>query len=425
MQDDCALTLSTSSTAAVDAYVEGVTRLLCAQPGIETALQDALHADPQFALAHAALARAHQLHARPQQARAAMAQALALIDQTSARERGHIQALSLVLQGDADRALTAIREHLEKFPRDRMVMAPCVGVFGLFGFSGLSGREQALDAFFQQYESACRDDWWFLAVRAFAQCETGQLGLARQAIERSLQLRSDNANAAHIHMHVAYEDGERTHAFTWLTRWLQDYDRAGLMHCHLSWHLALCALENGDDSTAWRVIDAQVQPDVAWGPPLNVLTDTASFLLRAELSGMPRETQRWQRLARYALAVFPQPTVTFAEMHVLLALTMSGQDAAASARADGARAPAADLLPVLNRAWMAFAQGDDAEVLRQISPMLASHERLGGSRAQRDLLEHVAWVAATHLGQDPSMLRSRGIPLPHALRQPSTPRSLS
>ena len=44
--------LTTSSRAAVDAYIEGADRLLSVQPGAETYVRRAIDADPSFALAH-------------------------------------------------------------------------------------------------------------------------------------------------------------------------------------------------------------------------------------------------------------------------------------------------------------------------------------------------------------------------------------
>ncbi|HEX5092600.1 MAG TPA: tetratricopeptide repeat protein, partial [Burkholderiales bacterium] len=68
---------TTSSAAALDAYREGVDRLLTAKPLPEEAFARALAADPDFALAHAALARAQFLVARIPEAKAAAAKARA------------------------------------------------------------------------------------------------------------------------------------------------------------------------------------------------------------------------------------------------------------------------------------------------------------------------------------------------------------
>src|ERR671918_315969 len=61
--DRYGLPLSTSSTAARDAYVAGVDCVLSAAHGDQAHLERAVEADPDFALAHAALARARFLMA--------------------------------------------------------------------------------------------------------------------------------------------------------------------------------------------------------------------------------------------------------------------------------------------------------------------------------------------------------------------------
>ena len=58
--------LSTTSTAARDAYLAGVDALLAATPGMDTAFARAAEADESFALAHISLARAKQLIAKQQ-----------------------------------------------------------------------------------------------------------------------------------------------------------------------------------------------------------------------------------------------------------------------------------------------------------------------------------------------------------------------
>ena len=60
-EDRYGLPLTTQSLRAVDAYVEGVDRLLSVQPGADRCFRLALDADPGFALAHIALARTQQL----------------------------------------------------------------------------------------------------------------------------------------------------------------------------------------------------------------------------------------------------------------------------------------------------------------------------------------------------------------------------
>ncbi|MEI6546275.1 MAG: tetratricopeptide repeat protein, partial [Burkholderiales bacterium] len=143
-EDAFGLEMSTDSPVAHEAYLDAVERFLCALPGMEAAAQRAIDADPRCALARTVLARAHQLHGRGAEARAAMTGAVLAVAGQSERERSHVHTLERVVMGDGAGAMAAARSHLQTWPRDFMVMAPCAGVFGLIGFSGLAGREQAL-----------------------------------------------------------------------------------------------------------------------------------------------------------------------------------------------------------------------------------------------------------------------------------------
>ena len=72
------LPLTTFSDAAAFAYNEGLDRLLSAWTGAEEAMDRAIAADPDFALAHIARARLHQIFGRAAEARACAARAIAL-----------------------------------------------------------------------------------------------------------------------------------------------------------------------------------------------------------------------------------------------------------------------------------------------------------------------------------------------------------
>jgi hypothetical protein len=186
-----------------------------------------------------------------------------------------------------------------------------------------------------------------------SQCEIGHLEAAQANIERSLKLQPRNANGAHIRTHIAYERDDGEPARTWLSRWMEDYPVAGFMHCHLSWHLALAALDAGDLESAWKTFDTAVKPGAAWGPPLNVMTDGVSFVLRAELAGAPRSLPRWQQLADYAAHTFPKNGAAFADVHAALAFAMAGRTTDWQRVRAHASGPAAELVTGLADAFEA------------------------------------------------------------------------
>lgn len=116
LADRYGLSLSTASPVARDAYVEGADCILSAVAGAEAYLARALEADPEFALAHIALARALFLTAQVPQARTAAARARELASRATPREQSHVNAIALAIEGKPPDALVATREHVALFP---------------------------------------------------------------------------------------------------------------------------------------------------------------------------------------------------------------------------------------------------------------------------------------------------------------------
>jgi hypothetical protein len=399
LQDRYGNALSTSSVAARDAYVEGVDSLMAATPGMDTAFQDAVTADDGFALGHIALARSKQLMGRGHEAKAPLARARELAAATTLREQSQIAVFYRILTGQAAAALAAIHEHMKSWPRDAMALAPATSVFGLIGFSGKVGREIDQLAILAPLEKHYGNDWWYRTQLAFAQIELQRHDEGLRNIEIALEGFPRSAHAAHIRAHLFYELGDREAGLAYLADWTKDYAREGLLHCHISWHVALWSLETGRRKDAWRVYDEALRPGAAWGPQINVLTDCAAFLARAEVAGEPRRPEPWQELGTYAARWFPNSGINFADFHSALAFAMSGDGASLQKIIDQPKGPAADMMAPLARGFDAFARGDWSVAVDEIEPLLATHERLGGSRAQRDLLEYLVTSAMLRAGR--------------------------
>ena len=391
--------LSTTSLTAHDAYLTGADLLLSANAGTETAFRQAIAADDGFALGHIALARTLQVQGRGGEVKAPLARAKVLASATTEREQSHIAIFVKILEGQGAAALEAIREHLKTWPRDAMALAPATSVFGLIGFSGKAGREVDQLALLEPLIAHYGDDWWFRMVLAFAEIELQHLDRGLRNIEQSLATFPRNAHAAHVRAHLYYESGERQAGLAYLTQWAKDYPRDGQIHCHVNWHIALWNLETGRRDEAWRVYSQALRPGASWGPQLNVLTDCASFLFRAEIAGEPRRADYWQELSAYATQWFPNSGVAFADVHSALAFAMAGDGEALTRIAESPKGAAADVIAPIARGFRAFARGDWDTAVSLIEPVLATHERIGGSRAQRDLLEYAVVAAMLRAGR--------------------------
>ena len=426
LTDRYELPLSTASSAARDAYVQGCEAKLTMYPGAVEAFDRAIAADPGFALAHAA--RAHLLLERGDAAaaRASMAAANSLAAGLTAREASHIAFFDLLSAGDAEAALAALPAHLNAWPRDALVLGTTAFTNGLIGSSGRAGQKRALLDLLDRLAPSYGDDWWFTAHHGMALSENGQRDAARPKIDRSFAQNPSNPWAAHARAHLCYEEGEPNAARAFLASWLTTYPRNGLLYSHLSWHLALGDLEAGDAAAAFRLFREAFSPDVHSGPPRGKVNDAVSFLWRWELAGHPRDAAAWRMMHDFANRAFPRAGVAFSDMHIALAQVVAGNDAALEARARQidelarqARYPSGPFVPAVSRAFAAFERRDFSAAIAALEPIAGELERLGGSRAQLDLVEFTllkAYLGADRLDDARRMLSMRrpnpsGIPV--------------
>ena len=407
LTDRYGLAVSTSVAAARDAYVEGVDLLLTVYPGAASSFDRALAADPGFALAHIGKARAFQLAGNLAAMRESLATALSLSDGGSTRELSHIDVFRHLFAGQAVAALAAVRVHVDRWSRDALVLSLAANQGGLIGMSGLPGREQGLVDFLDPLAPHYGEDWWFEAHYGMALSEIGRHDAARPKIERSLAQVRRNAYGAHAFVHLCYETGERDSGIAFMRDWLPSYDRNGGLFGHLNWHLGLFELHAGNLEAGLRLYNDAFCADDHRGAVHQKLSDSSSFLWRAELAGHPRDHARWAKLKDYAREKIPRPGFSLADWHVALAYAVDGDEAALEAwvRAieelvSAGRYPSGSTIPAVARAFAAFQRGDHAAAIDLIVPMLPERERMGGSRAQVDLVEATLLRAYLNAGRE-------------------------
>src|SRR5271165_5301629 len=306
LTDRYELPLSTTSSAARDAYVKGCEAKLTMYPGAIEAFDRAIAADPGFALAHAAKAHALLERGDAAAACASMATANSLTADLSEREASHVAFFELLAGGNAEAALSALRVHLTAWPRDAVVLSTTAFTNGLIGNSGRTGQKRALLDLLDRLAPSYGDDWWFTAHHGMALSENGQRDAARPKIDRSLVQNPNNPWAAHARAHLSYEEGDANAGRTFLRSWLTTHPRNGSLYSHLSWHLALAELEAGDAAAASRLFKEAFAPDVHSGPPRGKLNDSVSFLWRRELAGYPRDAEGWRVMHDFTKSAFPR-----------------------------------------------------------------------------------------------------------------------
>ena len=136
------------------------------------------------------------------------------------------------------------------------------------------------------------------------------------------------------------------------------------------------------------------------------MSDGAAYLWRSELAGQPRDADAWRALHQYANGALPRPGSGLADLHVILAQAVVGDDTGLEARARQMEAlaregryPSDSYLPALARGFAAFERADFAEAVAVLTPLAGQNERIGGSRAQHDLIEFTFLKACLNAGR--------------------------
>jgi tetratricopeptide (TPR) repeat protein len=411
------LPVSTASAAARDVYVEGFELALTLYPGALECFERALAHDPALALAHAGRAQVFMREGNAAAARAALTAAKDVGAGVTAREAGHIRFFELAYSGQTDAAIEALYAHLAEWPRDALMVAAATNPNGVVAISGRVGQKKQIAQLLDRLAPHYGDDFWFLSYHAIALGEDGRVAEARPKIERSVELNPKNAHCAHGMAHVCYEGGHAENGREFLSSWLATYPRDGAFHGHLSWHLALFELAAGNWAAAQQLYRDAVAPDRHPGGPQQKMWDGAAFLWRSELAGYPRDGSAWRTLYEYGTSALPRPGAGLADLHVVITDAVMRDDAAVDARTRQIEAlqregryPSGSYVPELARGFVAFERGDYPAAIAALAPLAEQSERIGGSRAQHDLIEFTllkAYLNAERLQEARELLSAR------------------
>ena len=393
IKDRYELPLTTDSPRAADRYVETIDRFLSQTYGADQAIAQAIEADDNLAVAHAAKALFQMYAMNMADARETIAHARKLAVSATKRERQHVQAISLMIEGDSHKALRLIREHLDEFPRDMLMvrLANRLLILGCSG-AGIPNFPEELLSMLKPLRSEYGEDWAFLGQYAFAHHETGYFDDALKYAERSLDIRPDNANASHSVAHVFFETGDPDGGSDFLGDWLDGYDRRGPFNVHLSWHQALFQLATGRPDNAVTLYEDHIRPSVV-KKNLGSLADSASLMWRMKIYG-DGQPGPWEEVREIALPAAEKPGPAFRDAHAALTFAAGGFTEELGRMIDGlgesataGSALASEVTLPLVKGIEAFAHGAYDDAADNLDGLVEQLPRIGGSHAQREVFE--------------------------------------
>lgn len=398
---------SSSSAAARDAAESALWRTMSFYGTPLDDLDTAIAADPGWSLPlvmKAGFLAGLTEPALLPEAEALLDAARLLARDAEARERAHLQAVQMLIEGRWHAACRVWDEVLLAHPRDALALQWAQ----LWDFH--RGDTEAL----RRRPARALPAWdeadplypHVLALHAFGLEENNLYPQAEEAGRRALALEPRAPWAVHAVAHVMEMQGRYEEGSVWLRQHQAQWADGNGFACHLWWHKSLFRLEALDVQGVLRLVDGHLSGD-ALEITLQRL-DAASMLWRLRLLGQDMSAQAAALLDGWALDDSQAGHHAFNDVHAVLAMLCAGQDGRAEAwlarcaeRVLGAEdARRANHLVArecglpLMRGLLALARGDADGAVDLVYPVRCEARRLGGSHAQRDVVDQTLIAAA-------------------------------
>lgn len=387
----------TASDGAAQAYTAALGRILRVQSGAEDLLADAVAADPEFALAHAVQALLGVEWGADVDVEAALAAAQHAAGRGDEREQRFVEVATARVREPGPDSAAALLAYIQTYPEDALAVSIAVPTIAFGGATEIPAEAWAL---VEGLAPAYGGDWWHRGLLAFIRQEQGRYDEARELADLSLAEEPAAGHAVHARTHVHYETGDHATGLAWLDGWIASCGARASHRAHFSWHAALHELSLGDDRAVLRRYTAQLAPPAVSG--VRALVDSASLLWRGYVAGAWGSADVAPVLATVPAGLLADPPTPFIGLHAAVALAAAGdcQGLARLRRAAARRDDPAfrDTLAPLADALCDLVHGDPD---RATAALLALDgvERLGGSAAQREIVEETLILCATRSGR--------------------------
>ncbi len=372
-------------------------------------LRQALARDPAFALGAIAIAALFMIggfRGDHPEVTSALGAAEAAIGGASAREQRHLAAAQAWAKGMASEAILGWEEILTDHPTDALALRLAEDAYFFLGRS-LAIRDCAarvLPAWDRDNPLAS----FIHGLYAFGLEETGDLGRAEEFGRAALAANPRDAWATHALAHVMETASRQEEGVAFLKGSRADWGRAHFMAGHNGWHLALYLIEQQRYPEVLADYDRFAAPRLADDATLDRV-DAASLLWRLELEGVD-VGERWAPVARAWMAHVGDCLMAFNDLHCAFAAARSQDpddverlsrslDACERSGAGDNRKVMVEIGRRLIDGALCFAAGDYRGAVEAILPVRYDAVRIGGSHAQRDIVNLTLIAAAERSGQ--------------------------
>ena len=372
-------------------------------------LKQALARDPEFALGGAAIAALYMIGGfrgdHPEVAKA-LGAAEQTIGRATERERRHLAAASAWAEGKTSQAILSWETILVDHPTDALALRLAQDAYFFLGRS-VAIRDCAARVL-PAWERGNPLASFVLGLYAFGLEETGDLKRAEDFGREALSRNPRDAWATHALAHVMETANRHDEGVAFLKSTRADWGDAHFMAGHNGWHLALFLIEQGRFDEVLADYDRFSAVRLAGDGTLDRV-DAAALLWRLELEGVD-VGNRWTPVADKWMAHVDDHVLAFNDLHCAIAAARSPDpgdvkrfrhslDAYERLGSGDNRQVTAEVGRRLIDGALAFAGGDPARAVEAVLPVRHEAFRIGGSHAQRDIVNLTLIAAAERSDQ--------------------------
>jgi hypothetical protein len=321
------------------------------------------------------------------------------------REQAHLAALGRLVAGARAAAVAVLDRHLMHYPYDLVAHQSAALIDGFLGrFHWVRDRSARALPFWSKDQPGYAT---LLAFHAFGSEEAGDYARAEDESRAAAELEPSSFWPHHTVAHVMEMTGRPEDGLGWMAAREALWSSPGHMNqVHIWWHKSLFHLELGQYDAALAVHDGPIR---ATQRPLALsLTNATALLWRLDTLGVDIGS-RWQEQATLWQGHADGKCLVFADIHAAMAELRSGQEALAEQRLENMRetaaggAEAAGLYRTVGiptvEGLAAFHRGAYAEAVEALLPVRFDLWQIGGSHAQRDVVDWTLTEAAARAGQ--------------------------
>lgn len=405
MHDDLGLALSGADTDSLTHYRRALRQFQCYIEDPVASVDAALAQRPDFVMAHILKAWLHLLgteHAAIPVARECHAAAIHL--PANARERGHLAAISHLLDGQWHRAARVLEDIAIDHPHD--VLALQAGHLTDFYVGNARMLRDRIARAFPRWSHDMPGYHAMRGMLAFGLEESGDYISAEAHGRAGVELEPRDGWAQHAVAHVMEMQGRERDGIAWMRANPAAWSTDSFFRVHNWWHLALFHLELGETDEVLALYDSPIRGDRSM--VILDMVDASAMLWRLKLRSIDTGT-RWQELADAWKATYSPGHYAFNDVHAAMAYVGAGrfnevddilaaQTAIMRDDADNA-AFTQQVGEPLVCAIQAFGQGKYRDTITLIRNVRGIAHRFGGSHAQRSVLDLTLIEAALRSGE--------------------------